>query len=415
MLVFQLRAAALDLLRAARALHLPLDAARAADLRDQPDDQDEEQHHRDDHEQIERGPALDCDVGGDDGDAAVRNGVADGRCGGNLRNGRRNRIRRYQVQNDFVHSLVLKVELADDLALLDRRGERIIRIGHGRVLGEVRGDVARLRAGAEEVLDLRIVRVGEIERQRRVVRVLRAGNLRRKGVGGIDLREGQRGIGGKDVIRQVPGVDPLALGRRSEDDRGHLQAVLFAQGDERALRGVGKAGLSADHVLVGELVLRAGQHAVAVVEGIVADRAVGLCGMDGILRRLDDLQEGFVLNGLQEDLVVVLRRGVVVGVRQAVRRGEVGVCAAQFLGPGVHHVRKGVHGPGDRLGQGHARVVAALEQQAVHEVAHRDALALLQIDGALADHDVLETVTTWSRSRFSRARMAVMIFVVEAG
>ena len=62
--------------------------------------------------------------------------------------------------------------------------------------------------------------------------------------------------------------------------------------------------------------------------------------------------------------------------------------AADFGGLVVHHLDKRLLAPGDRLGQGHARVVAALEQQAVHEVAHRDALALLQIDGALADHDV---------------------------
>ena len=72
--------------------------------------------------------------------------------------------------------------------------------------------------------------------------------------------------------------------------------------------------------------------------------------------------------------------GVVVLIPQAVGVGEMGPRHPQIPGPLVHPAHKGLHVPGAVGGQGHRRVVARVEEEAVEQGLQGDLLPRLEVE-----------------------------------
>ena len=139
---------------------------------------------------------------------------------------------------------------------------------------------------------------------------------------------------------------------------------------------------------------------VEVAPGVpAADQVVGgaqgaggadIGGGDDDGGRVADGHQLLVLHGLFGNEVHIPGGGVVLGVVDAVGIDEVGVFAAQGLGPGVHLSHKGGHGTGDGLGQDLAGLVGGDHHHAVQQVLHRHDLAGLDARGAAVTGESLQ-------------------------
>ena len=173
----------------------------------------------------------------------------------------------------------------------------------------------------------------------------------------------------------------------AEHDAQQAHAVLLRRGDEAVARGIGVAGLDALGVFV---IIAAVHRGLGIDEAVrVRERAlVGqVRGRDGVLDRVADRGEELMAERFFRDAVEVMRRGVMIVVRQAVGVNKVRARAAEGLRALVHALHEGRDAAADILRDDVARLVGRGDHGAVEKVLKRHGLADLDVGIARAlDH-----------------------------
>ena len=173
----------------------------------------------------------------------------------------------------------------------------------------------------------------------------------------------------------------------AEHDAQQAHAVLLRRGDEAVARGLGVAGLDALGVFI---IIAAVHRGLGVNQAVrVRERAlVGqVRGRDGVLDRIADRGEELVAERFLRDAVEVMRRCVMVVVRQAVGVDKVRARAAELLRAGVHTLHERRDAAADIFRDDVTRLVGRGDHGAVEKVLERHGLTDLDVGIARAlDH-----------------------------
>ena len=357
-------------LRTAAALALGLDLLAAAH---QPqhiadDGQHDEQEH-DEHDRVrEKGAQVAHDI------RPLRHGDID---------------RRDELDRAVDRAVIRHRELADLVPRLDGGLKRFaVALGiDGDLLLELRcaGRIGRRQHGRDALrrADGHAVTVAPVAHGHLADEVARADDVAPAVVGKHPAVGRERVGKAAEIGRAVGAGRALA----AEHDAQQAHAVLLRRGDKAVARGLGVAGLDALGILV---IIAAVHRGLGVDQAVrVRERAfVGqVRGRDGVLDRIADRGEELVAERFLRDAVEVVRRGVMIVVRQAVGIDEVRAGAAELLRARVHALHERRDAAADVLRDDVARLVGRGDHGAVEKVLERHGLTDLDVGIARAlDH-----------------------------
>ena len=195
---------------------------------------------------------------------------------------------------------------------------------------------------------------------------------------------GRERIGKAAEIRRAVGAGRTLA---AEHDAQQTHAVLLRRGDEAVARGIRVAGLDALGILI---VIAAVHRRIGIDEAVrVRERALlgHIRGRDGMLDRVADRGKELVAERFLRDAVEVMRRGVMIVLRQAVGVGKVRASAAELLRARVHALHERRDAAADIFRDDVARLVRRGDHGTVKKVLEGHGLADLDVGIARAlDH-----------------------------
>ena len=195
---------------------------------------------------------------------------------------------------------------------------------------------------------------------------------------------GRERIGKAAEIRRAVGAGRALA---AEHDAQQTHTVLLRRGDEAVARGIRVAGLDA----LGIFIVIAAVHRRIGIDEAVRVRERALFGQvrsrNGMLDRVADRGKELMAERFLRDAVEVMRRGIVIVLRQAMGIGKVRAGAAELLRARVHALHERRDAAADILRDDVARLVGRGDHGTVEKVLKRHGLADLDVGIARAlDH-----------------------------